>query len=125
VHGDGAIVCFWWPLADHDHVSELAYVVRAPTRTPFDPSGAQASNQLATSFAAALHEQGLIDRLVTHVHHRIVGELHPQTGWRSAGATTILCSHCVTWDASQAQLSFGVLGRRARSRALWCTRRAR
>jgi hypothetical protein len=61
VAGDGAIVCFWWPFADHEHVAELAGVLRASTRAPCDPSGAQAAGQLATYFAAALHEQGLID----------------------------------------------------------------
>jgi hypothetical protein len=35
------------------------------------------------------------------------------------------CSHCVTCDASWAQLSFGVLGRRVHSRARWCARQAR
>jgi hypothetical protein len=73
-----AVICFRRPLADHDHVSELTGVLRAPPRTPPDLSRPQASSQLAPQLAAALHEQGLIDRLVAHMHHRIVGELHPQ-----------------------------------------------
>jgi hypothetical protein len=32
------------------------------------------------SSPAALHEQGLVDRLVAHLHHRIACELDPQPG---------------------------------------------
>ncbi len=34
--------------------------------------------QLPAQLAPALHEECLVDRLVAHPHHRIVGELHPQ-----------------------------------------------
>jgi hypothetical protein len=73
-----AVICFRRPLADHNHVTELAGVVRPSPGTPPDPAGAQASGQLAAQLAAALYEQGLIDALVAHMHHRIVGELGPQ-----------------------------------------------
>jgi hypothetical protein len=44
----------------------------------FRPAGAQATGQLATELTAARHEQGLVDRLVAHLHHGIARELDPQ-----------------------------------------------
>jgi hypothetical protein len=40
---------------------------RSATRT-------QAAGQLTAQLTASLDEEGLVDRLVAHLHHRIVGE---------------------------------------------------
>ena len=61
-----------------DHVAQAARVLRAVLRSPLCPSGPQAAVQLSTQLTAALNEQGLVDRFVTHPHHRIVCELDPQ-----------------------------------------------
>src|SRR5512135_1764600 len=42
------------------------------------PPGPQAGRQLAAQRAAALHVQGLVDRLVRDPHRRIIGEIEPQ-----------------------------------------------
>jgi len=47
VTGDRSVIFIRRPLADHDHVSELARVLPAPPRTPPDPSSPQTSSQLA------------------------------------------------------------------------------
>jgi hypothetical protein len=42
------------------------------------PAGAPTPRQLASQQATALDEQRQVDRLVAHLHHRIVGELDAQ-----------------------------------------------
>jgi hypothetical protein len=78
VPGNSTVIGFGRTLTDHDHVPELASVVRSLARTSLDTPSPQAASQLASQLATSLDEQRLVDGLVTHMHHRIVGELHPQ-----------------------------------------------
>jgi hypothetical protein len=74
--GDRAIGDLGRPLADHDHVDDSPVGLGSGPRPPLGPPGPQAAAQLASQFASPLNEQGLVDRLVRHMHHRIT-RIHP------------------------------------------------
>jgi hypothetical protein len=64
-----------------DGVAELAAALREALgpRMAHRPTGAQAALQLTAQCPAALDEQRQVDRLVRHLHHRIlrVGQRQP------------------------------------------------
>ena len=68
------------PLGDHDLRGDerLAAAPRARPGHPQRAPGAQTGDELALERAAALDEQGLIDRLVRDPHGRILGEVELQ-----------------------------------------------
>jgi hypothetical protein len=66
-------------LADHDLGGNLASRLDFVLGSPGGPTAAQAASQLTAELAAALDEEGFVDGLVTHPHHRIVRELLAQT----------------------------------------------
>jgi hypothetical protein len=77
VAGHSAIRGLGRPLANHDlgpHEG-LAASARAGSRYPQRPARAQAGGQLTAQRAAALHVEGLVDRLVRDPHPRIIGEI--------------------------------------------------
>ena len=76
---NGPVLDFGRALADHDHPRDAAPGLDAPSGAALGPPGAQAAGQLAAQLASALDEEGLVDRLVAHPHHRIVGKLEAQT----------------------------------------------
>src|ERR1035441_9840615 len=48
-------------------------------RAALGPARSQAAGELSAQLTAALDEEGLVDRLVAHVHRLVVGELDPET----------------------------------------------
>lgn len=76
VAGDGPVVGLGGAFADQDHVADLR--PRRPPRlapVPTDrAAGAEVFVQVSAQVPAALDEQGLVDRLVRHVHLRPVRE---------------------------------------------------
>lgn len=74
--GDGAVVGLGRPVADHHHGSgeSLLPLVGAPVWFAVGAPGPQCPGQFATQFTAALNVEGLVDRLVGHVHLRPVRE---------------------------------------------------
>ena len=78
VAGHRSVFYLGGALADHDHVRDLASLLDPALATATPCARAQAAGQLTAQFAAALDEEGLVDGLVAHLHHRIVGELQAQ-----------------------------------------------
>ncbi len=56
----------------------LPRLLSGPARPALGPAAAQAPVQLPAQLASSLDEEGLVDRLVAHPHHRIVWELPAQ-----------------------------------------------
>jgi hypothetical protein len=83
VSGFGGPVGRWagGPVGDHHHVRDgpgLALVGLTVWPAP-GPAGPQSPREFAAKFSAALDVEGLVDRLVDHVHLRPVGESCPQS----------------------------------------------
>ena len=79
--GDGSVLDFWGPLADHHlgcDVSPRGLAGPGP-RHPQGAPAAQAGDQLALQRSAALHIEGLVDRFMGDPHGLIIGEIDPQT----------------------------------------------
>jgi hypothetical protein len=76
----GPVLDLGGTLADHHHrrLEPLAALVGPAVRFAHGAPGAQTPGQLATQLAPALDIKGLIDRLVRHVHLRLIGEPQPQ-----------------------------------------------
>jgi hypothetical protein len=76
---DGTVLDFGGPIANHQHrrLEPRTALVRTALRSADCPACAQTPGQLAPQFAAALDVEGLVDRLVRHVHLRAIGK--PQT----------------------------------------------
>ena len=78
VPGHGPVLDLGGPLADHDHARDPALGSRSGAcGAALGPPAAQAASQLTAQLTPALDEQRLVDRLVAHLHHRIIGELEP------------------------------------------------
>ena len=74
--GHGSVGDQGRPLTDHDHVRDLRRSFDGgPARAAHGSSGAQVLVQIGAQMTATLHEQHLIDRLVSHSHLRPVTEL--------------------------------------------------
>jgi hypothetical protein len=74
---DGTILGLGGPLADVDRADDLALAVSAVGDRLVSPDhalGAQMRGELLAQQAASLHEQRQVDRLVTHLQLRVVGE---------------------------------------------------
>ena len=78
VAGHGSVGGLGRPVADHDHVRDPAPGFEPAVGSALGPAGAQTGGQLTTELAPALHVQGLVDRLVGHLHAGIIGELGPE-----------------------------------------------
>jgi transposase len=78
VSWDGAILDLLGTLADHHHPRDVPSSLDPPLGSTLGTTRAQAPSELATQLTSALDEQGLVDRLVAHPHHRIVGILEAQ-----------------------------------------------
>jgi hypothetical protein len=81
VAGDGPVGRFSGPLTDHDHVLDRPAdaLGRVAVRASDSPAGPKGSGQFPAEFTAALDIEGLVDRLVDHVHLRPIGEAGPQS----------------------------------------------
>ncbi len=75
--GNGTVLDLSGALADHDHPWQTAAPIRCRSRLPGRASRSQAAGEFSAQLPASLYEQGLIDRLVVHVHLRVVGMLQP------------------------------------------------
>jgi hypothetical protein len=62
-------------IGDHHHVGDLPAPNNSRTRAALGPPRSQAARQLASQLTPALHVDGLVDRLVRHPHHGLVGKL--------------------------------------------------
>jgi len=78
VTGYGPVLGLGRALRDVDHVRDAASTLNAAAGPTLSPAGAETAVQLPAQLAPALDEQRLVDGLVAHPHHRIVGELEPQ-----------------------------------------------
>ena len=80
VAGDGAVGRLGGPLADHDLLADeaLAASSGASARDAQRPAGPQAGDELSLQRAAALHVEGLVDRLMGDPHRLIIGKLDLQ-----------------------------------------------
>ena len=80
VAGHGPVVGLGGPFADHHLGRDVrpGLLAGPGPGNPQRPSGAQARDQLALERAAALHVEGLVDRLVADPHGLIIGEVDPQ-----------------------------------------------
>lgn len=81
VSWDGAIGGFGGPVADHQHGSGVAglALVGLPVRLAHGPARSECTGEFTAKFASALDVEGLVDRLVGHVHLRAVGEAPAQS----------------------------------------------
>ena len=61
------------PLGDHDHPRQAPALLRPALGTAGGASGTKTAGELPAQLAAALDEEGLVDRLVAHPHLRVVG----------------------------------------------------
>ena len=71
----GPVINLGGSFGDVDHPRDASPAVGGAALLAAGASGAQASGQLTTQFAAALDEKGLVDRLVAHPHLRVVREV--------------------------------------------------
>jgi hypothetical protein len=78
VSGHSPVFYLGGTLADHDHIRVLASCLDPALVAAGRSSRTQATGQLTTQFTAALDEEGLVNGLVTHLHHRIVWILEAQ-----------------------------------------------
>ena len=76
--GHGPVVDLGGPFADHHHVGDAASGLDPVAGAALGPAGAQAAGELAAQLSPPLDVDALVDRLVRHPHHRIVGELDRQ-----------------------------------------------
>src|SRR5947209_19552813 len=79
VPGHRPVLHFGGPLADHHHPRDLPPPLPVlAARFPQRPPGAQARGEPPAQRTPSLHVDGLVDRLVGHLHLRVVRELAPQ-----------------------------------------------
>jgi hypothetical protein len=71
----GTVVDLGGPLGDHDHPRDTAPPLGGAALAALGAARTQASGQFTAQLAAALDVERLVDRLVTHPHLRIVGEV--------------------------------------------------
>jgi hypothetical protein len=74
----GPILDLGGALGDHDPVGDLPTGLETAAWASLRPPAAKAAVQLPAQLTTALNEQRLIDRLVAHLHHRIVRILGAQ-----------------------------------------------
>ena len=78
--GHGSVVCLGGSFADQHlrrHVGPRL-LAGSGARNAQRPAGAQAGRELSPKGAAALDEEGLVDRLVADPHGLIIGEINPE-----------------------------------------------
>jgi hypothetical protein len=77
---DRPVFDFSGTLGDHDHVVDPVITASQGVVTLSSRATAsQASRQLPAQLAPPLDEERLVDRLVAHLHHRIIPEVATQT----------------------------------------------
>ena len=122
--GHSPVLCLGGALRDHHLVDDAAPALALAVRFALGAPRTQAAGQLTAQFTSALDEKGLVNGLVAHLHHRIVGEGAAQTPAISSGD-----QNSSSQPATKAQRggceSLAALGRRARTQAPWCASQAR
>ena len=115
VAGHRPVLDLGGPLADHDPRGDLASALHLALGPPGRPTTAQAAGQLPTELAPALDKECLVDRLVAHPHHRIVGEVVAQAPGDLIGRPPLAeppfdlvaaaWGRCPTWSVWAAELA--------------------
>src|SRR5665213_1443276 len=88
-----------WPLGDRDHLRQLASwsIVIGSSSAHLDR--AETAGKLASQLTTTWDKEGLIDRLVTHPHHRIVWERYALARAVAMELTTYRAEHKLSQTA--------------------------